>query len=562
MKRNKIAFVLFLIVTLAIALRFYRIGSVPPSPDWDETALGYNAYSILHTGRDEYGKWFPIIFRSFDDYKPGLYVYLAIPFVAVFGLSTWVVRMPSVVFGVLTVLATYFLTKALLFYKINQLGKTMGRGKIEVISLFSSFLLAISPWHIQFSRVAFEANVGLSLFVAGLLFFIKGLEKKQFLYLSAGLFALAPYVYQSEKVLIPITGILLGAVFYSDLVKNWRTTCTAIGIFILVSFPFYFQTLTIPQALLRAQGVSIFADKTPFLSRSVERLIHDHETENMLGFVFDNRRVTYIVSIIDNYLSHFDLNWLFITGDQARHQPPDFGHLYLIELPFLLIGIYILLFSNMQLKIKVLLIGILLTTPISASITTGVPHPVRVIHFLPTLQILTALGVISAGYSLKRHIGARFARYVVVGVFVFVALVNFTYYLDQYFVQYNPTSSEFWQYGYEEAVSYVASVADQYDAIVVSNQQPLDQSYMFFLYYLKYDPKTYVSHGGSRSGGFAETNSFGKYTFRPINWEHEDRTKKILFIGAINDFPGSVRRLKTISYLNGKSAFAIVTNQN
>ena len=72
-KSNKVSLLLFLIIFLATVLRFWQLGSVPLSPDWDEVSLGYNAYSIFHTGHDEYGKFFPIVLQSFGDYKPALY---------------------------------------------------------------------------------------------------------------------------------------------------------------------------------------------------------------------------------------------------------------------------------------------------------------------------------------------------------------------------------------------------------------------------------------------------------------------------------------------------------
>src|SRR5512141_1077338 len=95
------------ILMVAVFLRFYQLGSIPASPDWDEAALGYNAYSILKTGRDEYGKFLPLVFRSFDDYKPPLYIYLTVPMVALFGLNVFAVRLSSVLLGTLTVLLTY-----------------------------------------------------------------------------------------------------------------------------------------------------------------------------------------------------------------------------------------------------------------------------------------------------------------------------------------------------------------------------------------------------------------------------------------------------------------------
>src|SRR6266404_9311757 len=97
MRKNLVYITLGIIVLLAVLLRLWQLGNVPPSPDWDEAALGYNAYSIMHTGRDEYGKFLPVVLRSFDDYKPALYAYLTIPAISVFGLDTFAVRLPSAV---------------------------------------------------------------------------------------------------------------------------------------------------------------------------------------------------------------------------------------------------------------------------------------------------------------------------------------------------------------------------------------------------------------------------------------------------------------------------------
>ena len=100
---------LICILFLAAILRFYQLGDNPPSLDWDETAHGYNAYSILLTGKDEYGYRFPLSFRSFDDYKPPLYTYLVIPAVAIFDLNDFAVRLPSAILGVLAVAFTYLM---------------------------------------------------------------------------------------------------------------------------------------------------------------------------------------------------------------------------------------------------------------------------------------------------------------------------------------------------------------------------------------------------------------------------------------------------------------------
>src|SRR3989344_9071437 len=158
---KKLLFIL--IIALAAFLRLWQLGNVPISPDWDETALGYNAYSILKTGRDEYGTFLPRTLRSFDDYKPPLYAYLAVPSVAFFGLNTWAVRLPAAVMGVLAVIGTYVLVIELFRQLHTKAKKQISEFSAEASSLLAAFLLAISPWHLQFSRIAFEANIGVTL---------------------------------------------------------------------------------------------------------------------------------------------------------------------------------------------------------------------------------------------------------------------------------------------------------------------------------------------------------------------------------------------------------------
>src|SRR5687767_8336851 len=102
---------LLLIVILGLFLRVYKIDSVPPGLTWDEAALGYNAYSISQTLKDEYGNFLPLTLTSFGDYKPAFYAYLIIPFMLILGLTEIAVRLPSVLAGTGFILVVYFLIK-------------------------------------------------------------------------------------------------------------------------------------------------------------------------------------------------------------------------------------------------------------------------------------------------------------------------------------------------------------------------------------------------------------------------------------------------------------------
>ncbi|MCL4377230.1 MAG: glycosyltransferase family 39 protein [Actinobacteria bacterium] len=550
MKKNWIWLILGLIVILAVFLRVWQLGNTPPSPDWDEVALGYDAYSIIHTGRDEFGKFLPVVLRSFDDYKPALYAYLTIPSVLLFGLNVFAVRFPSAVFGTISVIAVFFLIRELFQNYKNR----------DALSLIGSFFLAISPWSLQFSRVGFEANVGDTLNILTALFFIKGLKKPYLLFLSAFFAGLSIYVYQSEKVFTPLLVIALALIYWKNLLSVSKKYILAVIIFgLIVVTPMLAFIVTNRAALLRVTGTSIFSYQTELLKNDIQKLERDQARNDKLGLVLDNRRTVYAITIISGYISHFDPNWLFITGDIDRHHAPNMGILYLFEVPLILLGIYFLLFGNFDKKTKLTIFGWLLLAPVPASITTGVPHAVRTLNFLPTWQILSALGLVS-GYLLikdyKLRDSLRFLKPAIYVIFIAVASLNFVYYLDQYFVQLNYYDSQFWQYGYKQAADEVKLVGGSYKEVVISDKQPMDKSYMFFLFYLQYSPSDYQKIGETSSGGFASHHSFGKYIFRPINWSTDSKNKGVLYIGNPDEIPEGAS-MKTFNNLDGTPAMRI-----
>ncbi|MEK7517268.1 MAG: glycosyltransferase family 39 protein [Patescibacteria group bacterium] len=559
MNKKNIVF-LTLIVIIASILRLWQLGKVPSSPDWDEVALGYNAYSIIETGRDEYGKFMPLLLRSFDDYKPALYTYFSIPFISILGLNIFAVRLPSAIFGILTVVVTYFLVREL--FKDSRFKLEVGNWKLEIPEV-TSLLLAISPWHIQFSRIAFESNVAMGLNAISILLFLKSFKRPFLLLFAAISMGVSFYMYQSEKVFVPLLLIILILVFRKELFmipKKYKVASVAIIFFIAI--PMIYYTLTNSDALARAKGVSIFSDLTPFLKRNVEKLIEDNNNKDYLGLFLDNRRIEFAKSVVSGYISHFDLNWLFVTGDIERHHAPNMGLLYLWELPFLLIGMYSLLFGPFDKKIKIFIISWFLIVPIPASVTSGVPHAVRALNFLPIFQIFTAIGVISFVVfmsNVKYKIANIRIEYLIFYMYILFLTFNILYYLNQYFIQQNYFYSQAWQYGYKDAIDYLNENQDKYDKIIVSNQPHLDQSYMFFLFYLKYPPSLYQIEAKNSSGGFRENHKFGKFEFRPIVWDNEIKRSDILYVGRPQDFTGGVEAIKTINFLNGKPAILIVT---
>jgi 4-amino-4-deoxy-L-arabinose transferase-like glycosyltransferase len=541
---KKIIWLIFgVIIIIAVVLRLWQLGNTPPSPDWDEVAIGYDAYSLIHTGKDEFGKAFPVVLRSFDDYKPAMYAYLTIPSIIIFGLNTFAVRLPSAIFGIISVIAVFYLLREI-----------FGNSKLkDPLSLLASFLLAISPWSLQFSRVGFESNVGDAFNILMVLFFVKGLKKPWLLSLSALFAAFSIYTYQSEKVFTPLLAILLIIIYSKQLFKlSKKYLLFAFLTGFLVILPMVFYILTNREALLRVTGTSIFSYKTELLKTDIAHLERDKQNNDVIGLIFDNRRFVYAKTIVSGYVAHFNPNWLFISGDIARHHAPEMGLLYLFEVPFILIGLYFLIFGDFDKKGKLLILGWLLLAPVPASITTGVPHAVRTLNFLPTWQIISALGLLTSFRYIKKY---KF-KYAFYALFALVFLFNFIYFLNQYFVQQNFYHSQDWQYGYSQAVDEVLKVEGNYDNIVVSDSQPLDKSYMFFLFYLKYPPDQYQKIGEQSSGSFESHHYFGKYMFRKIDWDKDRDLKNTLFIGPPAEIPSSAA-YKTIHNLDGTVSIRI-----
>ncbi len=535
---------IIIVVLISVFLRFWQLGDVPPSPDWDEVSLGYNAYSILKTGRDEYGTWFPLVLRSYDDYKPPLYAYLAIPSVALLGLTTFAVRIPSAVMGVLAVIGTFVLVK-----EFSVLKDPKRENYSESLGILSAFLLAISPWHIQFSRIAFEANIGVTLNIWAVAFFLRGLKSPKWFLAASGVFSLALYAYHSERIFVPLLLIILGLLYWRELKRNLRIVIISCIIGFVLIAPLGVAFLN-TNSLMRLRGTSSLADQTGLLARSVKKLEFDQAHGNWWGIVFDNRRLVWAKTLVSGYLSHYSFRWLFLTGDNPRHHAPDMGLLYFWELPFLLWGIY--LFTIRKNTVSLLLFSWFLIAPIAASPTTELPHAIRTLVFLPTFQIFTAAGLWQFVVWMRRKKSVFMIILFLIVMTLFAA--NILYYLHMYFGHMNREFSKYWQYGYKQAVEYTRSFGPKYRKIIISTK--IEQPHMFFLFYLRYDPIHYLNQGGTKSGGFAEDrNAFDKYEFRPINWQQEIRDGTILYIGLPSEIP--VTPKKSIFYLNGTEAIRI-----
>lgn len=185
------------IILIAFLIRIYSLQDNPPGFFADEASIGYNAYQILKTGRDEHGRFLPVLFEAFGEYKSPIQIYATVPFVYIFGLNEVSVRLTSVIFAVLTITSIFFLSK--------ELAKHFPfKGEVAI---FAVIFLSITPWHIHLSRIAFEQNPYLLFATLGVLFFLKARSHINYIYFSAIFFALSMYSYFPARIFVPVFGL-------------------------------------------------------------------------------------------------------------------------------------------------------------------------------------------------------------------------------------------------------------------------------------------------------------------------------------------------------------------
>lgn len=541
---------LIFILILAAVLRLWTLGGNPIHLTQDEASLGYNAYSILHTGRDEYGTWFPLVFKSFGDFKPGLYVYLTVPSVALFGLTEFATRFPGALTGIIAVWLVYLLAHE--FYPQFEIKIKNYQLKIGEIT---AFLTAISPWHIHLSRGAWETNLSLTITLAGILFFAKGLKLTKYLYVSAIFFGLTFLAYQGAKLATPLVLVALILSQHREIKVQWRKLIKPAGLFLLVVLPILFS-LRYGSGRLRV--FNLFSYRRPD-SQIAQILNQDNSpNKNSLYYLYHSESLNQLRVFLLHYFSYFSPRFLMFEGDWTtpRHATPYHGVIYIFDAALVFAGIYYLTGLNNYYS-KFLIIWLLLA-PIPSALSRDLVHGVRSFNLVIPLVMLTSIGL----FALINRFG-KYQKLIFVSIFLLysVSLIRF---LDLELVHSPQLTAQSWYYGYKQVVNFVTPVQDNYSQVVVA--QSFDQPYIFFLFYQKYDPAKWWSQAklvenSQGDAGFIE--KLDNIHFRPLSWSGDKYLLNTLIIGAPFNYEPSTltdplsNLIQTITYPNGNPAFYI-----
>ncbi len=528
------------ILVLAFLLRLVDLPRHPVGFTPDEASFGYDAYSILKTGKDQWGVSYPLVLRSFGDYKLPLYAYLTIPSVAAFGLSEYSVRVPNVILGAGSVIIVYLLIKKLFD---------------EKTALASAFLLSISPWHVMLSRGAFEANLTTFFLPLGIWLFLEGLKKPKYLIASAIVLGLNMFSYHTARLLTPlIVGFLI--VSNRKVIKLERSTLIAGvigGLFLVFAVYFYI----IGSSRLSSSSILSVVGSWSASDRYQAVLVGE---SNFFARTFNNKLITFATTFTKNYLSYFSPQFLFTNGpNEATYgMVPGVGVLYLFEIVSL-IGLIVGVIRG-YVKNAGLFIFWILISPIPASLTTGPGFAAnRAAFMMPALQILLAFGAVYL-YRAYIHRLPRFKKQIIMLASVIVVFVSFAFNFEKYVYGQRAQGAPSMIYGAKEVVGYTESFGKK--DIVISKSISEPQIYVAF--YTKMDPHLYqenTKNWNLVNGWIDQQESYklGDYTFKSIDKITDLKKRNVLIVGKPDEFPSGVIPGYTVYYPNGATAYWIVS---
>jgi 4-amino-4-deoxy-L-arabinose transferase-like glycosyltransferase len=568
MSRIQLIVSLLCIVLLGAFFRLYLLGSHPVA-FLDEMANGYNAFSILKTGRDEYGVHLPVLLRAFDDFRPAMFVYLIVPFVAVFDLSLFSIRIPSVLLSIGAIPAMYVIGKELFGYRKKPFFPA------QLTGLSAALFFAISPWNIYSSRFSNEVNMSLAVAIYGtalLLFaFNRGImSTRQTIFASVAgwvLLLAAFYSYHGAKFFIPFFALSLIVLFWKELWSSWKVTISTAVLCTVLLIPLGLAFLQ-PGAAVRLGAVNIFEQNPDLIAKSAQRVLESKEAGDVVGEWLSNRRVMLAQLIVTNYLTNFNPVVLFSPESiNKSFAVTAIGPLYMLQLPLILIGIFWVTRTpeiDWRKKLLLLLWGLFAVIP--SAISSEPPQFNRSNNLLPALTLLTGAGM---AYLLVLCHGKRLIRWLSYGIALIAIFIAAGWWYHSYFVLFPRQTIPYFQYEIDKAFLFVKDIEDQFDYIVVSNGENLSQSYSFYLFTRMLDPHKYLASGGTSSGFFTDTHLIGKYDFRrtwqgELNTQAKGSGKKILYIvnpNEVDPFVADAQRLEIINrlqYPNGKDAIWIM----
>jgi 4-amino-4-deoxy-L-arabinose transferase-like glycosyltransferase len=497
-----------LIFLLGVFARVWEIRSLPLGLHQDEASIGMEAYYLLNYGVDRNGFSYPVHLVSWGSGQNALYAYLLMPFLALFGLKAVVIRLPNLVFGILTLPFIYLIGKQLVNRKFG---------------LLAMFCIAISPWHILLSRWGLESNLLPFFFAVGFYFLLKSRADWRWYLLANFFFALALYTYGTTYAALPIFVVLSTLILIRGGWLTWRKLAAGLAVLAVLGLPIVLFVLINLLKLETMHIGSISIPRLPVLSRF-----------EGLGAMFSGSN---FLATFRGYTEAFLKLLIFQDDFRSRNSLPPYGYFYPLAFPISLVGVIFLLKALAEKREQKLL---LLAWYLTAFIL-GMSQPV-IINRINLIFIPLILCVAYAIYWLNDRYRAVLPAAVLVLLAVFVLFTR-----DYHGPVYRQEIGKEFYDGLLPALDF----ARQSGGPVCVTDYKVYMPYIFVLFVEKMPPAQYLKQVEYVDPGqpLREVRSLGRYTFGVANCAPDSRMSFILFNQERMPVKGDYRKTTFGNYI-------------
>ncbi len=507
--------VVVLALAFGVGVRTFRLDSVPPGFHQDEACVGYDAYSILKTGRDQHGNFLPLNEQAFADYRRPLLTYSLIPLIEVLGLKVNTVRLGAALWGISDLVA------------ITALGGLMlGWPGAAAAAVFA----AVSPWDLSFSRVAVQGGSAAATVSIATFFFWLWLKRRRgiWLYLSAFVFGLSLYSHTAADGFTPLFLVFLALLYWREFRDAGGQSLRAAALFVLLAAPLAASYVMYPaQMTARFESLSLL------------------RPARCAGCKITPLSVR-LMTCAAGFVGYFNPSFLFVNGDRGDHwtlmHVPGFGQLLPEQAPLIALALFALVAGTRR-KTAVLLLG----WTVLATLPAAVIHPLgaawaergKVVptawalfdRATPTLPITPWL-VFSHPDS--RHAVLAMVPWILLSALGFVTLLELTSsrrvlritlcvalaagtffhaarFIRSYFIDYPALAAPYFQYGWEQVMEHLGSPGDRHERVVITPRGA--EPYIHVLFFGHYPPDRFQKEAvvGNGRGVLA----FDRYVFLP-----------------------------------------------
>ncbi len=513
MKKNSLI-IFICIVFFASLLRLWQLGGEPKGFYSDEALYGYEAYSLLTTGKDQFGHPWPLSIAGFGDYRPAFYIYATIPFIKFLGLTEFATRLPSTLSSIATLIVLFLFTQEITHNK--------------KIALLTMLLFSISPWSIYFARMAHETNLMTFLILSGIYILWRYQGSTWATVIKISLFIAAMYTYHTARVFIPLFLIFTVFLFHKEAFQHKKQLLIGFVLFIMLLLPMFKEFSG--EGLARVKGISFWTDPGLLSSINEQRgMATQKGMPSIIAKIIYSKVTIYPQVFVKNYLTHFSPSFLLLKGDSnGIYNIPNTGILLWIE-PLLIIVGFIFLWKRQKeffwWFLVIITIGL-----IPDSLTRLSPSSARIQVVEPFVAVISGIGL----YHLlnRKH---RFLLITSIAVVSLLVLNQFWFwhsYLDILPIQ----NARAWQLGTKEMDLKAQELSSNYDEIWMSRNC---WGWIHLVFDLHYNPallQKEIKHSEKNELGFWWVSDVGKYH---LDWfpKNLETNKKRLYIGIPSEFP-------------------------